>query len=100
MHFKLFHSVNVTVIHIDSRGQPGWESVDALAKYLVALDRSKTALSASEAKRIVALFKELHEVDKAPIKYDAKSKKRSLTGSWRASRKRSGTAPGQQAAER
>ncbi|XP_039530311.1 wiskott-Aldrich syndrome protein family member 2-like [Pimephales promelas] len=39
-------------------------------------------------------------MDKTPSKYSLKSKKKTLPGPWRASRKRSGSAPGQQAAER
>ncbi|XP_047235730.1 uncharacterized protein LOC124876775 [Girardinichthys multiradiatus] len=46
------------------------------------------------------LYSALHAMDKRPSKYTLKSKKRTLPGPWRASRKRSGSAPGQQAAER
>ncbi|KAI4800784.1 hypothetical protein KUCAC02_007082 [Chaenocephalus aceratus] len=39
-------------------------------------------------------------MDKQPTTYSLKSNKRTLPGPWRASRKRSGSAPGHQAAER
>ncbi|KAI4806404.1 hypothetical protein KUCAC02_017230 [Chaenocephalus aceratus] len=84
----------------DSRGVQGWEAVDDLAKYLVLLNRTITALSVGETDDIVRLYSKLHQMDKQPTSYSLKSKKRTLPGSWRASRKRSGSAPGQQAAER
>ncbi|XP_053406185.1 uncharacterized protein LOC123525390 [Mercenaria mercenaria] len=84
----------------DTRGNPGWEAVDNLAAYLVGLNRSITALSISESSEIVRLYGKLNQMDKSTQKYSLKSKKSSLHGPWRASRKRSGSAPGQQAAER
>nr|XP_023675259.1 uncharacterized protein LOC111847890 [Paramormyrops kingsleyae] len=84
----------------DARGVPGWEAVDNLAKYLVNLNRTITALSTTETAEIVQLYSSLHAMDKAPSKYTLKCKKTTLPGPWRASRKRSGSAPGQQAAER
>lgn len=64
------------------------------------LNRTITALSATETAEIVRLYSRLHKLDKSPSKYSLKSKKKTLPGPWRASRKRSGSAPGQQAAER
>ncbi|KAJ3582061.1 hypothetical protein NHX12_015938, partial [Muraenolepis orangiensis] len=58
-----------------------------------------TALSTAEIAEIVRLYSTLNDVDKARSKY-LKCKKSTLLGPWRASRKRSGSAPGQQAAER
>ncbi|TDG96380.1 hypothetical protein EPR50_G00240070 [Perca flavescens] len=84
----------------DPRGIPGWEAVDALAGYLVSLNRTITALSNSEIVEILRLYSSLDPIDKSPTKYSMKSKKKTLSGPWRASRKRSGSAPGQQAAER
>ncbi|XP_041658917.1 uncharacterized protein LOC121519884 [Cheilinus undulatus] len=84
----------------DARGFPGWEDVDNLAEFLVSLNRTITALSAGEVNEIVRLYFLLHPMDKSPTKYTLKSKKKTLPGPWRASRKRSGSAPGQQAAER
>lgn len=84
----------------DSRGFPGWEAVDNLAEYLLNLSRTITALSTTEVAEILRLYSALHAIDKRPSKYTLKSKKRTLSGPWRASRKRSGSAPGQQAAER
>ncbi|XP_063732884.1 uncharacterized protein LOC134859990 [Eleginops maclovinus] len=84
----------------DIRGVPGWEAVDSLAEYLVDLNRTITALSTAEIAEIVRLYGNMSAMDKAPSKYSLKSKKKTLPGPWRASRKRSGSAPGQQAAER
>ncbi|XP_037643720.1 formin-like protein 5 [Sebastes umbrosus] len=84
----------------DVRGVPGWEAVDNLAEYLVNLNRTITALSTAEVAEIVRLYSSLDAMDKSPSKYTLKCKKKTLTGPWRASRKRSGSAPGQQAAER
>ena len=87
-------------IRCDSRGVLGWEAVDDLAKYLVQLNRTITALSVVETDEIVRLYSKLHQMDKQPTTYSLKSKKKTLPGPWRASRKQSGSAPGQQAAER
>ncbi|MED6256064.1 hypothetical protein ATANTOWER_019118, partial [Ataeniobius toweri] len=84
----------------DSRGFPGWEAIDNLAEYLLSLNRTITALSNTEMAEIMQLYSALHAMDKRPSKYTMKSKKRTLPGPWRASRKHSGSAPGQQAAER
>ncbi|XP_073667879.1 uncharacterized protein [Paramisgurnus dabryanus] len=86
----------------DSRGVVGWEAVDALAAYLVDLNRTITALSAKEAAYIVNLYTALHAMDKKPLRYTQKAKKKAHAsgGPWRAPRKPSGSAPGQQAAER
>ncbi|XP_073724498.1 uncharacterized protein [Misgurnus anguillicaudatus] len=84
----------------DARGIPGWEAVDALAGYLVGLNRTITALSNAEVAEILRLYSHLSAFDKTPTSYSLKSKKQNLSGPWRASRKRSGSAPGQQAAER
>lgn len=78
----------------------GWEAVDALAAYLVGLNRTITALSLQEEAEIVRLYMALNPMDKVPSKYGKRAKKNTLTGPWRASRKPSGSAPGQQAAER
>ena len=71
-----------------------------MAGYLVSLNRTITALSNSEIVEILRLYSSLDPIDKSPTKYSMKSKKKTLSGPWRASRKRSGSAPGQQAAER
>ena len=84
----------------DSRGFPGWEAVDALASYLVDLDLSATALTTAETNNIVSLYNKLHTRDKSPTKYSVKSKRATLPGPWRASRKREGAQPGVQATER
>ncbi|KAG1955491.1 hypothetical protein F2P79_008547 [Pimephales promelas] len=84
----------------DSRGVPGWEAVDNLAGYLVSLNRTITGLSTNEIAEILRLYQNLHPIDQSPSKYSLKCKKKILAGPWRASRKRSGSAPGQQAAER
>ncbi|KAJ4944759.1 hypothetical protein JOQ06_013299 [Pogonophryne albipinna] len=62
--------------------------------------RTITALSVGETDDIVRLYSKLHQMDKQPTTYSLKFQKRTLPGPWRASRKRSGSAPGQQAAER
>ena len=49
---------------------------------------------------ILRLYSCLDPADKSTTKYSLKCKKKTLQGPWRASRKRSGSAPGQQAAER
>ncbi|XP_056603668.1 uncharacterized protein LOC130420406 [Triplophysa dalaica] len=87
-------------LRCDSRGVPGWEAVDNLAGYLISLNRTITALSTNEIAEILRLYSCLHAIDQSPSKYSLKCKKRILPGPWRASRKRSGSAPGQQAAER
>ncbi|XP_023184849.1 uncharacterized protein LOC111607158 [Xiphophorus maculatus] len=84
----------------DYRGFPGWEAVDSLAEYLLSLNRTITALSTTEVENVLQLYSNLHAMDKQPAKYTLKTKKSTLPGPWRASRKRSGSAPGQQAAER
>lgn len=47
----------------------GWEAVDALAAYLVGLNRTITALSAKEEVDIVHLYTALHAMDKKPSRY-------------------------------
>ncbi|XP_038137046.1 uncharacterized protein LOC119780874 [Cyprinodon tularosa] len=86
----------------DSRGVVVWDAVDALAAYLVDLNRTITALSAKEETDIVHLYTALNAMDKAPSRYTQKAKKKAhaTSGPWRAPRKPSGSAPGQQAAER
>lgn len=84
----------------NSRGIPGWEAVDNLAGYLVSLNRMITGLSTNEIAEILRLYSYLHAIDQSPSKYSLKCKKKILSGPWRASRKRNGSAPGQQAAER
>ncbi|XP_038077536.1 uncharacterized protein LOC119745321 [Patiria miniata] len=84
-------------IRPDSRGLRGWGAVDNLAKFLVGLNRTITN---TEAEEVVRLYGKLEAMDRSPVKYSLKTKKRHLPGPWRASRKRSGSAPGQQAAER
>ena len=72
----------------------------ALAGYLVGLNRTITALSNGEVAEILRLYAFLNVYDQTPTRYTFKTKKTTLPGPWRASRKRSGSAPGQQAAER
>uniref|UniRef100_A0AAV2LSA0 Uncharacterized protein n=1 Tax=Knipowitschia caucasica TaxID=637954 RepID=A0AAV2LSA0_KNICA len=102
----------------DSRGVVGWESVDALAAYLVGLNRTTTALSAKEEADIVprdrggaSLYLDISSsawacvvlfLTAGPALYSQKGKKKGQVsaGPWRAPRKPSGSAPGQQAAER
>jgi len=97
---RLAFFLNFQSIQCDSRGVLGWEAVDSLAAYLVGLNRTITALSSQEEDNIVKLYMALHAMDKVPSKYGQRVKKKTLPGPWRASRKRSGSAPGQQAAER
>ncbi|XP_029980230.1 uncharacterized protein LOC115412077 [Sphaeramia orbicularis] len=85
---------------LDLREIPGWKAVDDLAGYLVSLNHSITALSTSEIAEIRRLYSHLHAIDQSPTTYSLKSKKKTLPGLWRASWKCSGSAPGQQAAER
>lgn len=47
----------------------GWRADDALAAYLVGLNRTITALSAREEAEIVRLYCALHSMDKAPSRY-------------------------------
>ncbi len=54
----------------DSRGVVGWEAVDALAAYLLGLNRTITALSAKEEADIVHLYTALNAMDKAPSRYN------------------------------
>ncbi|XP_057700251.1 uncharacterized protein LOC130920813 [Corythoichthys intestinalis] len=86
----------------DSRGVVGWEAVDVLAAYFVGLNRTITALSTKEEIDIVRLYTNLHDMDKAPSRYTQKARKKARVsaGPWRSPRKPSGSAPGQQAAER
>lgn len=84
----------------DPRGIPRWEAVDALAGYLVSLNWTITALSNTVIADILRLYSCLDPINKSPTKYSLKTKKTTLPGPWRASRKRRGSAPDQQAAER
>ncbi|XP_078657398.1 uncharacterized protein LOC144903286 isoform X1 [Branchiostoma floridae x Branchiostoma belcheri] len=86
----------------DAQGVPGWDAVDNLAAYLLSLDLSATALSAAEAKNIVALYAKLSDCDKGVTKYKRKAKRGVVRqGSmWRASRKRDAPTPGVQGCER
>ncbi|XP_030205935.1 uncharacterized protein LOC115538683, partial [Gadus morhua] len=85
----------------DSRGVVGWDAVDNLAGYLVGLNRTITALSMKEEADIVQLYTALHDMDKKHSSYTQKARKKGQTsgGPWRAPRRPSGSAPGQQAAE-
>ena len=84
----------------DSRGIPGWEKVDALAEYLVRLNRTITALGTYEATEIMRLYSCLRDFDQKPPAYQLTPRKNPCVGPWRASRKRSGSAPSVQASER
>ncbi|XP_062305991.1 uncharacterized protein LOC134010140 [Osmerus eperlanus] len=84
----------------DSRGVLGWDAVDDLAAYLVGLNRTITALSSKEEADIVHLYMALPAMDKEPLRFGQKARKKTVAGPWRAPRKPSGSAPGQQAAER
>ena len=88
----------------DFEGVPGWEAVDELAAFLVGLNRTITALSVGESDEVLRLYERLYEADKTPPKYPRMNKQKRqptvLAGMWRASRKRSKSAQGQQAAER
>ncbi|XP_059897824.1 uncharacterized protein LOC132449938 isoform X3 [Gadus macrocephalus] len=86
----------------DSRGVVGWDAVDNLAGYLVGLNRTITALQLKEEADIVQLYTALHDMDKKHSSYTQKARKKGQAsgGPWRAPRRPSGSAPGQQAAER
>lgn len=90
-HWEFFHFEDS---RYDATGVPGWEVVDNLAKHLVNLNRTTTALSSAEIAEILQLYSDLHILDKSPSKYSLKRKKKTLPGPWRASRKCSGSAPG------
>lgn len=60
--------LNFQTTQCDSRGVLGWEAVDALAAYLVGLNRMITALSSQEEANIVQLYMALHTMDKVPYK--------------------------------
>lgn len=47
----------------------GWDAVDHLAGYLVGLNRTITALSATEEVEIVRLYAALDAMDKKPPRY-------------------------------
>ncbi len=64
--------INCQSAQCDSRGVFGWEAVDALAGYLVCLNRTITALSSQEEADIVQLYMALHAMDKVPSKYSQK----------------------------
>ncbi|KAK7939095.1 hypothetical protein WMY93_002421 [Mugilogobius chulae] len=98
--FQQYSSLKNAVDHEGDIGAGTTSAVDKLAEYLVSLNRTITALSTAEADDIRRLYSNLLPMDKAQCKYTQKCKKRNLPGSWRTSRKRSGSAPGQQAAER
>ena len=84
----------------DSRGVLAWDAVEDLAAYLVGLNRTITALSSKEEADIVHLYMALPAMDKEPVRFGQKARKKTVAGPWRAPRKPSGSAPGQQAAER
>ncbi|CAL8315662.1 unnamed protein product [Arctogadus glacialis] len=70
--------------------------------YLVGLNRTITALSLKEEVDIVQQYTALHVMDKKHSSYTQKARKKGKAsgGPWRAPRRPSGSAPGQQAAER
>ncbi len=72
----VFFFINCQSAQCDSRGVFGWEAVDALAGYLVCLNRTITALSSQEEADIVQLYMALHAMDKVPSKYSQKVKKK------------------------
>ncbi|CAL8256803.1 unnamed protein product [Arctogadus glacialis] len=94
------HDLTLQDSRCDARGIAGWEAVDALAGYLVGLNRTITALSNGEVAEILRLYAFLNFFDQTPTRYTLKTKITTLPGPWRASRKRNGSDPGQQAAER
>ncbi|XP_038164156.1 uncharacterized protein LOC119798668 [Cyprinodon tularosa] len=63
---SLQRSITLSTSQRDSRGVVGWDAVDALAAYLVDLNRTITALSAKEEADIVHLYTALNAMDKAP----------------------------------
>lgn len=67
--FSFCHLSPLQTSQCDSRGVVGWEAVDALAAYLVGLNRTITALSAKEEVDIVHLYTALHAMDKKPSRY-------------------------------
>ena len=74
--------------------------MDALAAYLADLETNRTQLLSSEEKHIIDLYRNLHQIDKTATIYSKKSKKPSVPGPWRSSKKRGDPVPGLQAAER
>uniref|UniRef100_A0AAV2J5X8 Uncharacterized protein n=1 Tax=Knipowitschia caucasica TaxID=637954 RepID=A0AAV2J5X8_KNICA len=67
----------------DSRGVVGWESVDALAAYLVGLNRTTTALSAKEEADIVLLLElEVSEREEQEVSVVGRSTGRMERWEW------------------
>ena len=64
-----FSLITFQTSQCDSRGVPGWDAVDALAAYLLELNRTITALSAKEEADIVRLYAALHAMDRKPSRY-------------------------------
>lgn len=61
-----FFLITFQTSQCDSRG---WAAVDALAAYLVGLDLTNTAMSATEEADVVHLYTALHAMNKAPSGY-------------------------------
>ncbi|XP_066915572.1 uncharacterized protein [Clytia hemisphaerica] len=66
-------SITETDDSTDSRGIPGWQKIDHLAKALI--ETKGISLSSSEKTHIVQLYHNLEEFDKKPLKYEATKKK-------------------------
>ena len=71
---------------VDSNGIPGWDKVDALARYLT--EHTGSGFTVLEERVIKQLFDSLHEYDKRPVQFHMSgSPKKSLKGRWCRSRR-------------
>ena len=72
---------------LDSRGIPGWNKVDALAKALISL--RGLSVSNNDAENIIKLYNSLDDYDKKPLTYKS-IVRRPPTGRFGRKKKRSG----------
>ncbi|XP_062250347.1 uncharacterized protein LOC133959246 [Platichthys flesus] len=69
---------------VDDQNLPGYQHVDRLAEYLVALrDQTSLCLSNQQASRIVSLWDNLNQGDKQRVVYAARHQERLLSGRFR-----------------
>lgn len=79
---------------------PGRDKVDQLCIFLVSLDRKISTLTDEQAQRLVTLWEALDDSDKQKPKYAGRTSSNPLAGGFHSTRKRSGTNPSLDAAER
>jgi hypothetical protein len=83
---------NVTGGSVDWRSIAGWDKVDRLTDYLLRF--TDLALSAELVMGTLLRYNELYDYDKGRTVFPARHLDRQLTGRFKASKRKSGVAPG------